>query len=69
MTQNVIQKILSVSAIAALTVSAVNAKEIIHDAEQAILEKQFGEKWAKQDIGINEKLATLEKKFGKKPKI
>ena len=49
--------------------TTANAKDIIHDAEQAILEKQFGDKWAKQDIGINKKLSTLEKEFGKKPNI
>ena len=49
--------------------SAWGKKEIIHDAEQAILQKQFGEQWAKQDKKINKKLKALEKKFGKKPNI
>ena len=42
---------------------------IIHDAEQAILQDQFGKEWAKQDKGIAKKLDALEKKFGKKPNI
>ena len=27
---------------------SLNAQKIIHDAEQAILQDQFGEQWAKQ---------------------
>lgn len=41
--------------------------KIIHDAEQAILQEQFGEQWATQDVEIDKKLKALEKKFGKKP--
>lgn len=50
---------------------SVNAQKthIIHDAEQAILQKQFGDQWAKQDKDVAKKLAALEKKFGKKPNI
>ena len=69
MTQTVIQKILSLSAITALTVGAVNAKDIIHDAEQAIIQEQYGEQWAKQDVGVNKKLDALYKKTGKRPNI
>lgn len=43
--------------------------QIIHDAEQAILQKQFGEQWAEQDKDVAKQLAALEKKFGKKPNI
>jgi arylsulfatase len=43
--------------------------QIIHDAEQAILQEQFGDQWAIQDKEIDEKLKALEKKFGKKPNI
>lgn len=43
--------------------------EIIHDAEQAILQKQFGAEWAEQDKEIDKKLQALEKKFGKKPNL
>ena len=42
---------------------------IIHDAEQAILQEQYGAEWAKQDKEIDAKLQALEKKFGKKPNI
>jgi len=42
---------------------------IIHDAEQAILQEQFGEKWATQDKEIQKKLDELYKKHGKRPNI
>ena len=48
---------------------SLNAQKIIHDAEQDILQEQFGEKWAAQDKEIDKKLKELEKKFGKKPNI
>ena len=47
----------------------VFAADIIHDAEQEILQKQFGEQWAEQDKDIDQKLKALEQKFGKKPNI
>lgn len=43
--------------------------QIVHDAEQGILEEQYGIQWAKQDKEIDKKLKALEKKFGKKPNI
>ncbi|MCU4174852.1 sulfatase-like hydrolase/transferase [Carboxylicivirga sp. N1Y90] len=46
-----------------------NAQEIIHDAEQTILQEQYGEQWAAQDKEIDKKLKALEKKYGKKPNI
>ena len=39
------------------------------DAEYRVREKQFGEQWAADDRQIQDKLAALEKKFGKKPNI
>jgi len=45
------------------------AQDIIHDAEYYILESQNGEKWAKADIGLDKKLATLKKKHGTTPNI
>jgi len=39
------------------------------DAEYLVREKQFGKQWAIEDKKVREKLATLEKKFGKKPNI
>ena len=43
--------------------------EIIHDAEYYILKAQNGEKWAKADVAVSEKLAALEKKHGTPPNI
>jgi len=34
-----------------------------------VQEKRFGEQWAAEDKQVREKLAALEKKFGKKPNI
>jgi len=45
------------------------AKKIIHDAEHYILESQNGEKWAKADIAVGQKLAALKKKHGTPPNI
>jgi arylsulfatase len=49
--------------------NALAKKQIIHDAEYYILKAQHGEKWAKEDKALNEKLAKLEKKHGRKPNI
>ena len=43
--------------------------QIIHDAEQNILQEQYGEKWAKQDRNIQKKLDALYEKHGKRPNI
>ncbi len=40
------------------SITSLSAQEIIHDAEQAILQEQFGEQWAKQDKEVAKKLAT-----------
>ncbi len=48
---------------------ADTSAKLIHDAEQAILEEQFGEKWAAQDIVVQKKLDALYKKHGKRPNI
>ena len=45
------------------------AKGIIHDAEQDILQEQFGEKWAAQDVEIQKKLDALYKKHGTFEKV
>ena len=39
------------------------------DAEYLVREKQFGSQWAAEDKQVQQKLAALEKKFGKKPNI
>ena len=49
--------------------SPLSAEGIIHDAEQTLLQEQFGEKWAAQDKEIAAKLKALEEKHGKKPNI
>ena len=43
------------------------AKDIVHDAEYAILEAQNGERWARDDEAIEAKLAALREKNGGKP--
>jgi arylsulfatase len=40
-----------------------------YDAEYYVQEKRFGEQWKAEDNQVQEKLAALEKKFGKKPNI
>jgi arylsulfatase len=39
------------------------------DAEYLAREKQFGEQWSAEDTAVQEKLQTLEARFGKKPNI
>ena len=51
----------------AVTVHA--ADKIVHDAEYYVLEAQNGEKWAKEDKVLEQKLADLKKKFGTPPNI
>lgn len=48
---------------------ADETNEIIHDAEQYILEAQNGEKWALEDVEMDRKLAELREKFGAPPNI
>ena len=46
------------------------AKEIIHDGEYNFIKAQHGEKWAKEDVVIEDKLAEIRKKNGgKRPNI
>jgi len=45
------------------------AKEIIHDPEFVRMEKEFSEQWNADDSVVQQKLAALEKRFGKKPNI
>ncbi len=52
-----------------MSISAVSAKEIIHDAEYYILKSQNGEKWASADRGLKKKLSALKKKHGTPPNI
>ena len=52
-----------------MSIVSVNAQEIIHDAEYYILEAQHGDNWAKEDKGLNKKIAELKKKHGASPNI
>ena len=45
----------------------VQAADIIHDAEYAILEAQNGEQWARDNKSIDAKLAEIREKNGGKP--
>ena len=48
---------------------AKGPSEIIHDAEYYVLEAQYGDKWAKEDKELDNKLARLRKKHGTPPNI
>lgn len=48
---------------------SASAKDIVHDAEYYVLKAQHGDKWAKQDKEIDEKLAALRNKYGTPPNI
>ncbi|NOR55994.1 MAG: sulfatase-like hydrolase/transferase [Sulfurovum sp.] len=49
--------------------TTANAKDIVHDSEHYILKAQHGDKWAKEDKAIQEKIAALKKKHGRSPNI
>ena len=63
-----IKKTIGLAAVLAVSVSAA-AKDIIHDAEQYVLEAQHAEAWAKEDKAIDARLAELRKKHGTPPNI
>jgi hypothetical protein len=46
-----------------------SAEDIVHDAEFYVLKAQHGDKWAKEDEGLNKKLAELKAKHGRPPNI
>jgi len=52
-----------------VTGACAKESKIIHDAEQNILQEQFGKKWAAQDKVIQKELDALYKKHGKRPNI
>jgi arylsulfatase len=45
------------------------ARDFVQDAEYYVLKAQHGERWAEENKGLDEKLAALEAKFGRKPNI
>ena len=59
----------TVSLLASTSALAATQADLIHDAEQDILQEQFGEQWAKQDETLQAKLDALYKKHGKRPNI
>ena len=60
---------LAIASTAVAAQEAQPAEGIIHESEFQRLWAKNGERWAAEDVEINEKLAELEKKFGKKPNI
>jgi arylsulfatase A-like enzyme len=49
---------------------ALNSQDnIVYDAEYTRLLAQHGDKWAKEDVQLNKKLAALKEKHGKSPNI
>jgi len=62
-------KIIYIAICLLLGVTAVNAKDIVHDSEYYILKAQHGHKWATEDTEIQKKIAALKKKFGRAPNI
>lgn len=50
-------------------VSLSNAQGIIHDPEHHTMEEVMGDKWKANEKIVQDKLAALEKKYGKKPNI
>ena len=60
----------TVLAIAVLMAGMAQAKDIVHDTEYLILEKQHSEQWAKDDAAVDKKLAAFRKQNGgKSPNI
>ena len=48
---------------------AKESGKIIHDAEYVKLWEQHGDKWTKENVELDNKLAKLKQKFGKSPNI
>ena len=60
----------TILAIAVLMAGMAQAKDIVHDTEYLILEKQHSEQWAKDDAAVDKKLAAFRKQNGgKSPNI
>ncbi len=51
------------------TPDSAKGQEIVFDAEFQKIHAQYADEWATEDQGIDEKLAALEEKHGKKPNI
>ena len=60
----------TILAIAVLMAGMAQAKDIVHDTEYLILEKQHSGQWAKDDAAVDKKLAAFRKQNGgKSPNI
>ena len=60
---------LAISLLLSACTTGVWAKDIVHDAEYYILESQNGERWAAEDVELDQKLAALKEKYGQPPNI
>lgn len=49
--------------------TSIHAEKIIHDPEYAAMEEVMGEKWKANDKIVQERLAALEERYGRKPNI
>lgn len=49
--------------------TTTQAADIVYDADTARLWAQHGDKWQKEDKGLQQTLAKMEKKYGKRPNI
>jgi len=55
--------------LSALTFQNAVGKGVVHDAEYYVLEAQHAETWAAQDQQLDEQLAALKQKHGRRPNI
>jgi len=46
-----------------------DAADVVHDAEYYVLKAQHGERWAKEDQALDQKLAGLREKHGRPPNL
>jgi len=64
------KKLQSLIGLMLIVIVPVMAQEIVHDGEYVFLEKQYADKWAKEDESIDKKLAEIRKENdGKRPNI
>jgi len=65
------REILAVAAVTAvfLATASVQAKDIVHDAEYYILEKQNGERWSAEDTDLDKRLAEFRVSAATRPPI
>lgn len=59
--------LLALALYSAMSVAA--ARDVVHDAEYYVLKAQNGKKWAAEDKVLKQKLAKLQKKFGRPPNL